>query len=100
MSTINPYDIYELNKHRLNHMQEVTYGALKKPSVRMETLKEDMVSLGTQSGNYGPFTEQARILTLRGAKKILSEIKSICKDEGLDLEAVLEFSPTLAALIK
>lgn len=80
-------------------MEQVTYGSLKKPSVREEMLKEPMVSLGTQSGNYGLFTEQARILTIKGAMEIQKEISLMCKEEGLDFESVLEFAPTLNKLI-
>ena len=81
-------------------MEQVTYGALKKPSTRKEMQEESILSLGTQAGNYGMFTEEVRILTLKGANKIKSELVSLCKDEGLDLDSILEFSPVLAELIK
>jgi hypothetical protein len=81
-------------------MEQFTYAAIKKPAQRQEMLDEDISSLGTQSGNYGLFTEQARVITISGAKKIASEIKLLCKDEGLDYKSVLEFSPTLEKLLK
>ena len=81
-------------------MEQFTYAAIKKPAQRQEMLDEDISSLGTQSGNYGLFTEQARVITTSGAKKIASEIKSLCKGEGLDYKSVLEFSPTLEKLLK
>jgi hypothetical protein len=81
-------------------MQEVTYGALKKPSARKEMLEETMVSLGTQAGNYGIFTEEARILTLNGANEIAEEVRALCEQEGLDFDSVLEFAPTLKELIE
>ena len=81
-------------------MEQVTYGSLKKQSARDNMLALNFVSLGTKSGNYGVFTEQARILTLNGANKINRELAQLCKDEGLVLESVLEFSPVLAELIK
>lgn len=81
-------------------MEQVTYGALKKPSVREDMLEEDMVSLGTQSGNYGLFTEQARVITLNGAKKILAEIDDLASQLGHDRSAVFELTPTLEKLLK
>jgi hypothetical protein len=81
-------------------MEQFTYAAIKKPVQRQEMLDEDISSLGTQSGNYGLFTEQARVLTLSGAKKILKEVRRLCKDEGLDFDSVLEFAPTLEKLLK
>lgn len=81
-------------------MEQITYGSLKKPSVRKEMLEEKVVSLGNQAGNYGLFTEQARILTLIGANKIKSELLQMCKDEDLDFDSLLEFAPTLSELIK
>jgi len=80
-------------------MEEVTYGALKKPSARKEMLEESMVSLGTQAGNYGTFTEEARVLTLIGANKIKSELLQLCNEEGISFNALLEFAPTLHELI-
>jgi len=81
-------------------MEQFTYAAIKKPTQRQEMLDEDISSLGTQSGNYGLFTEQARVITLSGAKKIITELKRLCKDEDLDFDSVLEFSPTLEKLLK
>ena len=83
-------------------MKQITYGALKKPEARKEMLNEDMVSLGTQSGNYGEFKEQARILTLSGANKIKSEVLALCIEKKLDLDidTALELLPSLRALIK
>ena len=81
-------------------MELVTYGSLKKPIARAEMLEEDMVSLGTQAGNYGIFTEQARVLTLNGAKKIHAELALLCDEEKLDIGSLLEFAPTLKELIE
>lgn len=81
-------------------MEQFTYAAIKKPTQRAEMLSEDISSIGTQSGNYGLFTEQARVVTLRGAKKIIGEIKLLCKEEGLDFDSVIEFTPTLEKLLK
>ena len=81
-------------------MEQFTYAAIKKPTQRQEMLDEDISSLGTQSGNYGLFTEQARVITLSGAKKISNEIEEMCKEEGLSFDALLEFAPTLNKLLK
>lgn len=81
-------------------MQQFTYAAIKKPKQRQEMLNEDISSLGTQAGNYGLFTEQARVITLSGSKKILKEIKALCNDEDLDFNAVLEFAPNLNKLLR
>jgi len=80
-------------------MEQFTYAAIKKPTQRQEMLDEDISSLGTQSGNYGLFTEQARVVTLGGAQKILSELERLCNDEDLDLDSILEFAPTLKSLL-
>ncbi len=80
-------------------MEEVTYGALKKPSARKEMLEESMVSLGTQAGNYGIFTEEARILTLIGATEIKAEIKNACDTLQVDQCQLMELFPTLKELI-
>tara|TARA_R110000850_G_C9799530_1_gene450241 strand:- start:475 stop:720 length:246 start_codon:yes stop_codon:yes gene_type:complete len=80
-------------------MEEITYGALKKPVARKEMLSNDVLRLGTQAGNYGLFTEEARILTINGANKIKSELVVFCTEEGLDFDSVMEFAPTLRGLI-
>lgn len=81
-------------------MEQFTYAAIKKPTQRQEMLSEDISSLGTQSGNYGLFVEQARVITLVGAKKIAKEMKRLCEEEGISYEAMLEFAPTLEKLLK
>lgn len=81
-------------------MEQFTYAAIKKPVQRQEMLDEDISSLGTQSGNYGLFVEQARVITLSGAQKIAGEVKILCEEEGLSYEALLEFAPTLEKLLK
>lgn len=80
-------------------MEQITYGALKKPSARKEMLEERMVSLGTQAGNYGLFTEEARVLTLQGANDIKEELRSLCEYKGIDFDSLLGFAPTLGELI-
>ena len=81
-------------------MEQFTYAAIKKPTQRQEMLDEDISSLGTQSGNYGLFTEQARVVTLSGAQKILSEIDNLASELGHDRSAVFELTPTLEKLLK
>ena len=81
-------------------MEQFTYAAIKKPAQRQEMLNEDISSLGTQAGNYGLFTEQARVITLSGAKKILSEIDDLASQLGHDRGAVFELTPTLEKLLK
>ncbi|QDP67501.1 MAG: hypothetical protein Unbinned5350contig1004_8 [Prokaryotic dsDNA virus sp.] len=81
-------------------MEQVTYGALKKPSARSEMLEEKVVSLGNQAGNYGLFTEQARILTLIGAKEIKEELRKLAVELGYDITCMLRTMPTLEKLIK
>ena len=80
-------------------MEQVTYGALKKPSVRVAMLEEDMVSIGTQSGNYGLFTEQARVLTLNGVKEILKDVDYVAIELGCSRGIVLDLMPTLKKLL-
>ena len=80
-------------------MEQVTYGALKKPSARKEMLGNDMVSLGTQSGNYGLFTEEARVLTRVGAAKIKIQLDMLFESEGIK-RTISESLPILSKLIK
>lgn len=80
-------------------MKQVTYGALKKPRSRKEMLEESIVSLGTQSGFFGPFTEQARVLTKNGADKINSELQAMNDEFKFDVEMLLNYCPTLKELI-
>ena len=81
-------------------MEQVTYGALKKPLARKEMLKQSAIRLGTQAGNYGVFTEEARILTLQGANEIKEELRALCEQEQLSFDSLLEFSPVLKGLIE
>ena len=81
-------------------MEQVTYGSLKKPITRKEMLEESIVSLGTQAGNYGLFTEEARILTLIGAKEIKEEVRVLSSLLNRDSHAILSSMPTLYALLK
>lgn len=81
-------------------MEQVTYGALKKQSARDEMLSNNVTSLGTQAGNYGLFTEQARILTLGGATEIKEELRKLAVELGYDSACMLRAMPTLSELIK
>ena len=81
-------------------MEQVTYGSLKKPITRKEMLEESIVSLGTKAGNYGLFTEEARILTLIGAKEIKEEVRALSGLLNRDGHAILSSMPTLYALLK
>ena len=81
-------------------MEQFTYAAIKKPSQRQEMLDEDVSSLGTQSGNYGLFTEQARVLTLSGANEIKEELRKLAVLLGFDSKCMLRDMPTLEKLIK
>lgn len=73
-------------------MEQFTYSALKKLDSREEMLNENVSRLGTQSGQYGVFQEQARILTLNGARLIRQELKNA----GVDWESI----KTLSSLIE
>ncbi len=81
-------------------MEQFTYAAIKKPAQRQEMLNEDVSSLGTQSGNYGLFTEQARVLTLSGSKAIKEELRKLALLISKDSQALLDNMPTLKKLIK
>ena len=81
-------------------MEQFTYSALKKPAVRLLMLDEKVARLGTQSGQYGVFQEQARILTLDGANEIRDELKRLASEIGHDVSAIFDLTPTLKNLIK
>lgn len=81
-------------------MEQFTYSSLKSPMNRDEMLQEKMVRLGTQSGNYGAFQEQARVLTLKGAIEIRQELSHLAAALGHDVSAVFELTPTLEKLLK
>ena len=81
-------------------MEQITYGGLRSSAARKEMLEEEMISLGTQSGNYGEFQEQARILTLGGSEEIIKELHHLAETIGHDMSAVFELLPTLEKLLK
>lgn len=81
-------------------MEQFTYSALKKQKERANMLSNDMSSLGTQSGNYGQFKEQARVVTINGAKKIALEIENLRKTFGISHLDINKHLPTLKELIK
>jgi len=78
-------------------LEQFTYSSLKKPVLREEMLSEKLSSLGTQSGHYGVFVEQARVLTLQGADAIRDELEV---DAGLNMHKLLEICPTLKLLLR
>lgn len=75
---------------------QYTYNDIKKPVKRKEMLSNALSSIGTQSGGFGEFNEQARVLTLRGAEDILDELQV---NAGLNLEKLFKICPTLKALL-
>jgi len=80
-------------------MKQFTYSGLKKPEQRQEMLFESISSIGTKSGNYGEFNEQAKMVTMFGANKIKSEIDELKRMYALD-EDLLACMPTLKKLIE
>lgn len=78
-------------------IQQFTYKDLTRTVNRQEMLEETVSSLGTQAGNFGIFTEQARVVTWSGAKQIQEELSWKFGDE---LSKILDECPTLKALIK
>lgn len=79
---------------------EYTYRDMTKPKQRECMGKCDVASLGTQSGGFGVFTEQFRVLTLNGRNQIESEMRHTAKQLGLDYESILNGCPTLFKLLK
>ena len=78
-------------------MEQFTYSSLKKSESRSEMLDQSISRLGTQSGNYGVFNEQARVVTLKGAVSIECELmKALGKDAAVK---AIENSPTLKELL-
>ena len=80
--------------------EQFTYSSLKSPIQRESMLENHISSLGTQSGNYGPFKEQARVINLKCAKSIMREIELLADNVGCDIKVILDDMPTLAMLIK
>ena len=76
--------------------EQYTYNDIKKPVKRQEMLSNPLSSIGTQSGGFGIFNEQARVLTLKGAEDILDELQV---DAGLNIEKLFNICPTLKALL-
>lgn len=56
-------------------MKKFTYNSLKNLDSRQEMLRSDISSLGWQSGGFGDFNEQARVVTISAAEQIKSEIE-------------------------
>lgn len=79
-------------------LKKFTYKDLTKTKTRSEMLCNGISSLGTQSGGFGPFTEQARVLTVMGAAKIKGELVDSVGEVGLN--DLYEACPALEALLK
>jgi hypothetical protein len=78
-------------------LEQFTYRDLTKTKTRNEMLYNGISSLGTQSGGFGIFNEQARVLTVSGAATIQRELKD---NACLDLVELYDACPALEALIK
>lgn len=83
-----------IDKYEYAIPSQYTYKDMSKPEKREWMSKCHVASLGTQSGGFGMFTEQFRVLTLSGSKVIISEIKKECPTFGI------ENCPTLMELLK
>ena len=81
-------------------MKQITYSYLKSPMNRDEMLQEKVVKLGTQSGHFGEYKEQARVITQRGIVELLSEIDRLASELGHESSAIFELMPTLEKLVK
>ena len=91
-----------INMNSINEvyfMEQVTYGALKKPVVRENALKQGVVKLGTKAGNYGKFKEQARVVSNESLRAILSELRYFEDGEGLDESTIINSCPEIFKLL-
>ena len=79
-------------------LEQYTYKDISRLVDREEMLKENVSSLGTQSGGFGMFTEQARVLTWAGADQIKKELAE--ELVLFDIDLILKKCPTLKALIQ
>lgn len=77
-------------------IEQFTYKDISRLVDREEMLKENVSSLGTQSGGFGIFTEQARVVTVEGSDTIKEELGAM----GFNVSKLLDSCPTLKALIK
>lgn len=77
-------------------LEQFTYKDISRLVDREEMLKENVSSIGTQSGGFGMFTEQARIVTLEGSDTIKEELGAM----GFNVSNFLDACPTLKSLIK
>ena len=75
---------------------QYTYNDIKKLPMRKESLSNAISNIGTQSGGFGSFKEQARVLTLRGAKEIIEELSG---NAVLDIDQLFDACPTLKLLL-
>lgn len=77
-------------------LEQFTYKDISRLADREKMLKENVSSIGTQSGGFGMFTEQARIVTLGGSDTIKEELGAM----GFNVPKLLDACPTLKSLIK
>ena len=91
------YMIYkDINKAEVIMISEqYTYNDIKKPVKRKEILSNALSSIGTQSGGFGEFNEQARVLTKAGAIMILAELSAL----PMPATVIIKKCPTLKALV-
>ncbi len=65
--------------------QEYTYKDLTKPINREHMSMLDVCSLGTQSGGFGYFNEQFRVVSSNGVDKALQELVVMASDFGVPI---------------
>lgn len=71
-----------------------TYKDMGRPEMREVMANRPVSSLGTQSGNFGKFTEQFRVLSKTGANELRMELEA-----ALGSTELLEHCPTLKSLL-
>jgi hypothetical protein len=78
---------------------DYTYKDLTKPVNRDHMAMLDVCSLGTQSGGFGRFNEQFKVVSENGVSKIIQELVEISASNSVLINDLLDASPTLKQLI-
>ena len=76
-----------------------TYSDLKKKSSREEIKECLFSSIGTQSGGFGEFKEEFRVISKLGSESVKSELEFTASLIGVTYDELMESMPELKKLI-
>lgn len=78
---------------------QYTYKDMSRPEKRDLMSHCCVASLGTQSGGFGRFTEEFRVVSFTGIGNIRNEIECLSKHLNVDYQYMVNGCPTLKELL-